>query len=395
MTFTFKHTRAACYMAYVSQAIINSFLPLLFLTFQKSYGIALDKIALLVTVNFCVQLVVDALAAKYVDRIGYKRAMVIAHLLSGLGLCLLAVLPRLITPYHGIVTAVIVYAVGGGLIEVVVSPIIEACPSDNKESEMSFLHSFYCWGVLAVILLSTLFFAVFTIERWPYLAVLFALVPLANAFFFVRVPVNALVETHEGMRMTALFRKPVFWVLLLLMICSGASEQAVGQWVSAFAEAGLKLSKAAGDLMGPCVFALLMGLTRLLHTRISEKIGLKAFMTVSTLLCILGYGVLSLEPPPVIGMLSCAACGIGVGILWPGTFSLAAQALKKGGTALFALLALGGDVGCALGPAVVGVVSKIHNDALSAGFLAAIIFPICLLVGVRLLAKVKTDAAGS
>lgn len=393
MTIGFKQTRIACYIAYITQAIVVNFLPLLFLTFQKSYDITLDKIALLVTINFSVQLITDAVSAKYVDKIGYRKAMVIAHLLCAAGLFLLGILPNALhDAYLGLVVCVIIYATGGGLIEVVVSPIIEACPSDDKKGAMSLLHSFYCWGVMAVILFSTLFFHFFGIQNWPYLAALFGIVPLLNTILFLKVPIKTLVSAQDGMRFFELFKTPVFWLLVALMICAGASEQAVSQWASAYAEGGLGVNKAMGDLLGPCAFALMMGLARVLHTTLSKKVGLKAFMALSTVLCLISYFVLILDPSPFMGLMACAVCGFSVGIMWPGTFSLATETLKRGGTAMFALLALGGDIGCAAGPTVVGFVSNAFSDVLSRGFLAAAVFPLMMLVGIGLLNKYRRES---
>ncbi len=389
MTLGFKHTRIACYTGYITQAIVNNFLPLLFVTFQKEYGISLDKIALLVSMNFGMQLLIDAVAAKYVDRIGYRRAMVWAHIFAGVGMVLLAVLPNIITPFAGIVIAVMVYAIGGGLIEVVVSPVIEACPSDDKKGAMSLLHSFYCWGVMGVTLVSTVFFSIAGIKAWPYLAAMLALIPLANSLFFSKVPLATLVEDNQGMGFKKLFKTPLFWLFFVMMICSGAAEQSVSQWASAFAENGLRVDKWLGDLLGPCAFALTMGLARMLHTSLSKKVGLKVFMTISTMLCLFSYMLLVLNASPVWGLIGCALCGFSVGIMWPGTFSLASGRLPLGGTVMFGLLALGGDIGCATGPGVVGLVSGRFQDQLSAGFLVAMIFPVLLLVGIVLLYRAK------
>lgn len=384
----YNQTINACYLGYITQAIVNNFAPLLFLTFQRSYGIPLDKIALLVSVNFAVQLVVDLLAAKYVDKIGYRTCVVAAHVFCALGLVGLGIFPGIVPdPYAGLLMAIVLYAIGGGLIEVLVSPIVEACPTERKEAAMSLLHSFYCWGHVFVVLVSTLYFSTIGVENWKYLAFFWALVPAANALFFSQVPIRVLVEESEGMSIGELVRTRLFWVLLLLMICAGASEQGMSQWASAFAEAGLHVSKTMGDLMGPCFFAVLMGTSRALYAKISDKIDLKKFMVYSSLLCIASYLLASLSPNPVIALMGCGLCGLSVGIMWPGTFSISAASCPKGGTAMFALLALGGDLGCSSGPAVVGAATEMLGGNLKYGVLAAVCFPVLLIAGIVLLRR--------
>ena len=387
----YNHTITACFVGYIVQAIVNNFVPLLFLTFQRDYHIPLSQITLLVTLNFGIQLLVDLVSVAFVDRIGYRASMILAHLMSAAGLILLAVLPDILpSPFAGILTAVIIYAVGGGLLEVLVSPVVEACPSENKEKAMSLLHSFYSWGQVGVVLISTLFFYAAGIERWKILAVIWAVIPLCNAFVFTKVPIASLIkEGEKGLRVGELFGLKIFWILLVMMICAGASEQAVSQWASAFAEKGLGISKTAGDLAGPMAFAAMMGVSRLFYGKCGDRINLERFMIGSCGLCILSYLGISLLPVPQLSLISCALCGLSVGIMWPGTFSKASAALPKGGTAMFALLALGGDVGCSAGPTVVGMVSGAWNDNLKLGILVSIFFPVLLLASIFLCGKKK------
>ena len=389
----YNKTITACFVGYIVQAVINNFTPLLFLFFQKSYHIPLSQITLLVTFNFGIQLLVDLLSVGFIDKIGYRASMIIAHVLSAAGLILLTVLPEILpVPFIGILIAVMIYAIGGGLLEVLVSPVVEACPSDNKEKAMSMLHSFYCWGHAGVVLISTLFFYVAGIENWKILAVIWAVIPIGNAFAFAKIPIAPLIEDGEsGLELKDLFRIKVFWILLIMMVCAGASEQAVSQWASAFAEKGLGISKAAGDLAGPMAFAVLMGLSRLFYGKYGERIHLERFMIYSSFLCILSYLGISLFSIPLLNLISCAVCGLSVGIMWPGTFSKASAALPKGGTAMFALLALGGDIGCSGGPTLVGMVSGISGDNLKMGILAGIIFPVLLLMGIILCRKTKGE----
>ena len=389
----YRKTITACFVGYIVQAIVNNFVPLLFLTFQRTYEIPLSQITLLVTFNFGVQLLVDLLSVGFVDKIGYRASMIMAHVLAAAGLILLTILPEILSStFTGILIAVMIYAIGGGLLEVLVSPVVEACPSDNKEKAMSMLHSFYCWGHVGVVLLSTLFFSVFGIQNWKVLAVVWALIPLYNALVFAKVPMAELIEEgEEGLRLRDLLGMKIFWILLIMMICAGASEQAVSQWASTFAEKGLGISKTAGDLAGPMAFAILMGTSRAFYGKYGDRISLDKFMIFSSGLCILSYLGIALLPIPQLSLAACAVCGLSVGIMWPGSFSKAAASLPKGGTAMFALLALGGDVGCSGGPTVVGMVSSLLDENLKMGILAGIVFPVLLLAGIILCRQIKTQ----
>ncbi len=376
-------TMYACFIGYIVQAVVNSFVPLLFVTFQTEYHIPLTQITLLITVNFVIQLVVDLLSAGFVDKIGYRASAIIAHACAGTGIFLLTLLPELFSyPFYGILLAVMVYAIGGGLIEVLISPVLEACPTDNKESAMSLLHSFYCWGCTGVVLLSTLFFALFGTSHWKILALIWVLLPTANLILFTKVPIYSLHEEGEsGMSISELFRVKVFWLLMAMMLCAGASEQAVSQWASTFAEKGLHIQKTVGDLVGPMMFSVLMGLSRLIYGKYGEKLNLDRFMKGSCVLCVASYLCISLVPVPIVGLIGCAICGFSVGIMWPGTFSKASAAIKRGGTVLFAMLALAGDLGCSGGPTLVGFVSSAFSGNLRLGILTAIVFPVLLFAG--------------
>lgn len=384
----FQHTMIACYMGYITQAIANNFAPLLFLTFQRQYSIPLSQIATLASINFGIQLVVDFVAAKFVDRIGYRVSMIAAHVSNVIGIAGLAVFPELFPdPFVGMVVAVFFYAVGGGLCEVLVSPIAEACPTEKKDAQMSLLHSFYCWGVVAVILLSTAFFAVFGVQNWKVLACFWAIVPLVNIFNFMVVPINHITEEGEGMSIRQLLKLRIFWLLALLMVCSGASELSMAQWASAYTESALQVSKTVGDLAGPCVFAILMGGARMFYAKCSDRIDLTKFMLLSGALCVVCYLLASLCASPVLGLVGCGLCGLSVGIMWPGTFSVATVSCRNGGTAMFALLALAGDLGGSLGPSVVGTVSRLTGENLKMGVLAAIVFPLLMIAGLVVLRK--------
>ncbi len=384
MNRNYNKTIVACFVGYIVQAINNNFVPLLFLMFHERYGIPLSQITLLVTLNFGVQLLIDLLSVGFVDKVGYRVSLILAHVVSALGLILLTILPDLFSSaFLGILISVMIYAVGGGLLEVLVSPVVEACPTENKEKAMSMLHSFYCWGHVGVVLLSTVFFQLFGMGSWKVLALIWSIVPIANALAFVRVPIAPLMnEGEKGMRVGALLCNKTFWLLLVMMMCAGASEQAVSQWASALMEKGFGIPKTLGDLVGPMMFAVLMGGSRWFYGKYGDRIQLDSFMVGSCLLAIISYLGISLVPVAQLSLIACALTGLSVGIMWPGTFSKASVVLQKGGTAMFALLALGGDLGCSLGPTVVGFVSGLLDDNLKMGILVAIVFPILLLMGV-------------
>ena len=382
----YRKTLIACYLGFITQAICANFAPLLFLKFHNDYAIPLGRIALIPTAFFLTQLIVDFLCARFVDGIGYRRSVVASEVCSGLGLLGLAVLPEVFPdPFMGILLSVILYAIGSGLIEVLGSPIVEACPFDHKEAVMSLLHSFYCWGSVGVVALSTLFFAVFGVENWKWLAALWALIPLYNIYNFATCPIERLVEEGRGLGIRGLLRKPLFWVSLVLMVCAGASELAMAQWASAFAEAAIGLSKTWGDLTGPCLFAVTMGISRVIFGKFGHRMDLTKFMLTSGALCLACYLLSSLAGNPLLGLMGCILCGFYVGIMWPGTISICAKQFPAGGTAMFALLAMAGDFGGALGPGMVGSITQRAGDNLRAGMLAGCAFPLVLIASLLIL----------
>lgn len=382
---SYKRTITACYISFVVQAVVTNFTPLLFVSFRRLFGVSLAEISFLVSFNFIVQLLMDLLLAHLLPPKYHRQAIVGAQLFCALGLVSLALLPFAFdTPFTGLFLSVFFYAVGGGVIEVLASPMVEACPTENKEASMSLLHSFYCWGSMAAVLLSTLFFAAFGVENWRALTCLWALIPLANAFLFLRAPIASLEDGEAGMDAKALLTNGLFWLFFLVMVCGGASEHAMSQWASSFAETGLGVRKSVGDLAGPCAFALLMGVVRVWYAKRSESVPLAKAISVSALLCVLSFLLAALGSNPLFGLLGCALCGLSVALFWPGSLSLSAKALRGGGTRMFALLALGGDVGCSIGPALVGLVSASRGDDLHAGLLAAALFPALLLCALLL-----------
>lgn len=392
MKSKYQKTLIACYLGFITQAIAANFAPLLFLTFHRTYQISLGRIAFISTAFFFTQLLVDLFCAKYVDRIGYRRSVIASEVFSASGLIGLAFLPSLLPdPYVGILISVIIYAMGSGLIEVLVSPIVEACPFDNKESVMSLLHSFYCWGSVGVILLSTIFFAIFGIENWRILSCIWALIPLYNTFNFISCPIESLTEEGEGLSIRQLCHIPIFWIALILMVCAGASEISMAQWASAYVESALGISKSIGDIIGPCLFAVMMGMSRSFYGKYGENIDLMKFMIGSGALCLVCYLLSALAPLPFLNLVGCAVCGFSVGIMWPGTISIASKKIPLGGTAMFALLAMAGDLGGSVGPGIVGFVTQNANDNLKVGMLAGCVFPTVLVLSVLLLKRKRAE----
>lgn len=379
---SYTHTITACLCGSFIQAITLNFAPLLFLTFRSQYGVSLGKVGFLVTLNFGIQLFIDLIFSKLADRVSQRLSLVLAHVLSAVGLISLAFLPDMIdNAYTGLVISVVIYAIGGGLLEVTVSPIVEACPTKRKSATMALLHSFYCWGYVLTVLLSTLFFFFFGIENWKYMSLIWAVIPALNTVYLLFVPMPDQEKgSGEKMEYKVLFRNKIFWLMLVMMVCSGAAEQGICQWVSTFVEAGLGVSKVVGDLTGPLLFALFMGFSRIIYAKFSEKIDLRRYLFVSVLLCAVSYLCISLVPNPVIALIACSVCGFACGIFWPGTLSLAAGSIPKGGGMMFALLALGGDLGCTTGPTIISAVSSSFGDNLKKGFLVAAVFPIVMII---------------
>ncbi len=390
----YKKTLIACYLGFVTQAISANFAPLLFLTFKSTYGITFEKIAMIPLVFYLTQLLIDLAATKFADKIGYRICVVASQVLSAIGLILMAILPEALpVPFIGILISVVLYAIGSGLIEVLVSPIVEACPFENKDGMMSLLHSFYCWGAMGVVLGSTFFFAIFGIENWKILTFIWALIPLYNTFNFINCPMERLIEDGKNMGISKLLKTPVFWLIIILMVCSGASEATMAQWASAFTESAIGVSKTVGDLAGPCLFAMFMGISRMLYGKFSEKLDLTKVMLVCGIMCTCCYLLASLSTLPILGLAGCALCGLSVGIMWPGSISISSQKCPRGGTAMFAFLALAGDLGAMVGPAMVGNLSEMVGGNLKIGLLVATIFPVVLVFGLLILKKKVSKAS--
>ena len=370
----------ACYNGYITQAISINLAPLLYLTFQKEFGLSVGELSALIAFNFFTQLSIDVIASRFAHRMNLRFFTVLAHVLVVVGLAGLSVFPLILPPYVGLLLAVGLLGLGGGFTEVLISPLLEACPTEGKSGNMSLLHSFYCWGHVGVVVIATIFFAVFGIENWGVLAWLLALIPICNVIYFLLVPIYPIVDEHHKLAFGTLLKQKSFWLLIVMMVCAGASEQAMSQWASAFAESGLKVSKTMGDLLGPCAFAICMGATRAYYGNNSDKVPLKKAMMISASACIICYILAVFGGHPILCLVGCAFCGFTVGMFWPGTFSIAAVELPGGGTAMYALMALAGDLGCSSGPTVVGMIADGFGGNLKAGILAAIVFPVVMLI---------------
>lgn len=388
----YKHTLYCCFVSYIVQSAVCNFAPLLFLTFMEDYGVSLDQISLLIIANFMMQLFIDFASPPLVRFIGYRGGVILAHLMSAIGLCGLAFMPDMIeNSFAGLLISVMIYAVGGGLIEVIISPMVEACPTDNKQSAMGLLHSFFCWGTVGVVLISTCFFSLFGMENRRVITLIWAALPLINAAFFLFVPINTLNEQNDvgGVKLRTLMKTKLFWTMMILMLCSGAAEVAIAQWASAFAEAGLGVSKSVGDIAGPMLFAALMGLSRVFYSKMGARIKLEKYMPLCGALCVFGYLLIAFSPIAVIGFVGCGICGLAVGVMWPGTYSLAMKYIPDGNISVFALLALAGDLGCTVGPTLVGFASDAFGGSLNYGIAAAAVFPLLLVLALTVLCRAK------
>lgn len=393
-------TLHACYLGYITQAIAVNLAPLFFVIFQNKYNISYEQIANLVLFTFIIQIIVDGLMIKFITVLGYRVTAVTAHIFATVGLVCLGILPIILDPYTGILISVLVYSIGGGLIEVVISPIVDALPGDEKASAMSLLHSFYSWGQMLVVIVSTVILTCIGNDLWFIIPITWALIPFVNVFKFLKVPIVNIEQEQKHYGIGKFLKSPVFIVALLLMICSGASELAMAQWASLFAERGLGIPKIAGDLLGPCLFALFMGIGRTIYGILGEKINIEKALMGCAVFTIICYLVTVFVKLPIISLLGCALCGFGVSLMWPGMLSYTSQKYNhKAGPVLFSMLALGGDLGCSVGPWLTGKVSDSYlasletitaaaeSQAIRYGLFAAAIFPLIMFLLVFIMKK--------
>ena len=380
----YKSTLHACYLGYITQALIVNLPPLLFVVFREKFGLSYTMLGSLVLIIFITQLAVDALAIRSVDKIGHRKCAVAAHLFAAAGMIALAFLPRILpTPYAGLVISSVIFSIGGGIIEVLVSPIVESLPGDAKASSMSLLHSFYSWGQVLVIVLSTFALLLAGRDMWYLLPLLWAALPVFTCFKFMKVPLMPPQEEEKRTPLPALMTSGIFLIAMLLMVCSGAAEQAMAQWASLYAEKGLGISKPIGDLLGPCLFAVMMGIMRTLYGIKGHKINIQKILLICCVVCIGSFALTALSPVPALSLVGCSLCGFAVSLMWPGMLSLTAGGYPSGGVAMFAMLALGGDLGCSAGPWLTGVAAD-YGD-LKTGLLTGMVFPAIMLIGLFIL----------
>ncbi len=384
---SYKSTRMACYRGSIVQGAVNNISPLFFVIFQREFGISYGMISSLILFNFTAQILVDLLCVRFVDRIGYRAAAVMAHVCSTVGLVLLGLLPHALpSPFLGLAAATVISAIGGGMIEVIVSPIVDSLPCEGKALKMSLLHSFYCWGQVAVVLLTTLAVRLLGEGLWWTLPLFWALLPAYNCVAFATVPLLPTLPEEEKRPLKSLLRSRGFILAMVLMLCAGASELAMGQWASLFAEKALGVPKIMGDLLGPCLFAVFMGIGRVAYGIWGSRLNINHALQGTAALCVLCYLGAALLPHPLLSLLCCSLCGFSISLMWPGVLSDTARAYPNGGTPMFGVLAVCGDLGCSLGPAAAGAVSGLvlaggglEQASLKAGMLAAAVFPAVLL----------------
>lgn len=392
MKLSYRSTVLACYNGYITQAICINLAPLLYLTFQRQFALSVAQVGMLVAVNFATQILVDVLASHYANRLNLRAMAVLAHLFAVGGLLGFALFPKVMPPYAGLLLAEMVVGCGGGFTEVIISPLMEACPTEEKSGNMSLLHSFYCWGQAGVVLLSGIYFYFFEISTsWYYLPILWAIIPFIGAIGFSIVPIYQL-PTKEGEKSAVgrLFRTPSFIVFFLMMFCAGAGEMIMSQWASAFVESALGIEKTLGDLLGPCMFAIMMGIARLLYGRFSGRVDLTSWMMWGCVGCAVAYLLAAFAPHPILALIGCALCGFSVGVFWPGTLSCAAANIPLGGVSMFAILAVAGDIGCLSGPYFSGLIADAAGQDLRAAFCFATVFPLICFVALWLQKRKKT-----
>lgn len=379
MKLSYKATKISCYAGIANQAVIVNFAPLLFVVFARNFGLTMSQLASIITVNFVAQIIVDVLGVKYISKIGYRKILVSSQITSAIGFILMGILPFIMDPYWGIIIATICYAIGSGLTEVILSPVIEALPGEGKVSSMTFLHSFYCWGHLYTVLFATLYFNIFGVENWRYLSFYWALLPIITAFVFMKAPIVTLDEkVKEKTRLRDIFSSLTFWIFMILMVSSGAGEQSMAQWASMFAQESLKVSKNVGDILGPSIFALTMAISRILYGKIGEKMGIEKSLILYAGLGIFSFLTATVFKNPYINLLGCGICGFSLGVMWPVVLSFGAKKFPAGGTAIFALFSVAGDIGCSFGPELVARVTEITT--FKTGLMSGAIFPATILI---------------
>ena len=392
MSAKYIPTKIACYIGYIVQAVVNNFLPILFIAFNNIYGLGYEELARLMVFNFATQMVVDFITPKIVSKVGYKTGAVLSQLTAALGLFLLGVLPRIMDTYTGIILSIIIYAFGSGLMEVLISPIVEMLPTSDKSGNMSLLHSFYCWGQAFTIIVTTILVMIFGYSRWANIPMLWAIIPFFNTLFFIKVPVIEPSIKTEKFKLKHLIKDQKFLIYMVMMLCAGASEIAMAEWASMFAQQALGISKVIGDLLGPCAFAIFMGTGRIWYAAVSKKLDFSKTLIVLSILCFICYIVVAVCEIPLVALIFCAVCGFTVSISWPGIYSEGAREFPEGSSVMYSVFAMCGDTGCCLGPWVLGIVAD--SAGLNMGFLSASSFSVIMILAVLLLRKKRLEKMG-
>ncbi len=388
MEKSYKSTKSACYIGYIVQAIVNNFLPILFIVFQKKYGLGYEKLGRIILVNFLIQILSDTITPIIVRAIGYRGCAILCHGLCATGLVMLSVLPTVIgDTYVAILLSVIIYAFGSGIIEVIISPMIELIPTKNKAANMAFLHSFYCWGQAFTVVCTTLLVSVFGFLNWNFIPLIWATVPFINMFFFIKVPVIEPKKETEKIKNNKFFISREFICFVVFMLCAGTSEVTMAQWASMFVQQGLGINKVTGDILGPCLFAIAMGIGRVFFGVLSGKFSYRKALVLNNILCFLCYIVVAFCKSPIPCLIACALCGFSVSLSWPGTYSLASARFPNGGTVMFSAFALFGDLGCSLGPWLLGLIADMYD--LQTGFFVCSVFPLVMVITALFVLKEK------
>lgn len=394
----FRLTLMAARMGFFTQALVNNLAPVFFVLFRVLYGFSYLQVGILAALNFTLQLFADITSPNLISRFGYRKCAMTAQALCAVGLILMPGLCILTGGvYISFIIPVLIYSYGAGMIEVLASPIVEAIPDLPENTKMSMLHSFYSWGQMTCVALTTLALHFIGYERWFLIPVLWSAIPIFGIILFSRARLDmadmAEKESEKGGR---LFCRS-FVLMLIIMTCAGASEIAMSEWSSLFAEEALGVSKVAGDLFGPCMFALFMGMGRMCHAKFGERLNLSRLIKACSLLCVICYVGAALLRPAAASLIFCALTGLSVSLMWPGALSLAA-ARNNGGARMYGLLAAFGDIGCIIGPVVTSSVSEFADGneriraigaayglsadktALRASLLAMALIPLVMLI---------------
>ena len=381
MTQNYKITKYTCYLFYVLQGTLLNLTPLLFVPLMEQYGLSYMKLGALASVNFATQLIVDIVLSKLTDKHRYRISLRLSASAAFIGYMIFAWAPgRLGDPYTWLLIGTVVYSIGAGLMEITISPLIHALPDKAKGKSMAILHSFYAWGVVLTVIVSTSVLAIIGRDKWNFIVTGWLIVPVIGFILSCIMPVPK-PESGENERTAGSFRiliKPAFILFLAMIFFGSCAEAVMTQWSSAFLERAVGLDKLIGDIAGMSMFALMLGLCRMASAALDKKISLSTYMMLGTIGAVICYIIVSVSNVAAVSLIFCALTGFMVGMLWPGTLVLAADAFPKAGAWLFAYLAVAGDLGGVFGPWITGAIAD--RSGLNAGLGAAAIFPVIGLI---------------